>query len=215
MANFKPIDPPQNLSMDVMRAQVDALGSLARACRFAVRINLSGTNNKLLRMNYGPVLRDLIYMAEATELPGRGLSTQDFRYYGPTFQVPTRSEYQPQEITFLCRNQSMERQLFDDWLEVINPTNNFDFSYKSDYMAEINVFQMSDYAKGPKGENNNRNQADATYAWTIREAFPIAVHPQPVSWAEQDILRLTVVFAYRYWSRNGRDNAPNRKQLIG
>jgi len=214
MASFKPIDPPQNLSMDVMRAQVDALGSLARGCRFAVRINLSGTNNKMLRMNYGPILRDLIYMAESTEFPGRSLSVQDLRYYGPTFPVPLKSEYQPHEITFLCRNQSIERQLFDDWMEVINPTNSFDFSYRSDFMAEINVFQFSDYASGKKDANDSRNTPEATYAWTIREAFPIGVYPQQVNWAEQDILRLTVVFGYRYWSRNGRDQAPNRYEII-
>ncbi len=79
-------------------------------------------------MGYGPFLRDMMYLCDATEFPGRGMDILETRYYGPAINFPRNSKYSGElSMSFLVRNEAFERQLFDDWMEIINPTNTFDF----------------------------------------------------------------------------------------
>jgi hypothetical protein len=100
--------------------------------------------------------------------------------------------YEDVNFTFLCRINSQERQFFDSWLEMINPIDTFDFNYKDDYSTSIDIFQLDEEQK-------------ATYAITLREAYPIQISPQPVTWADDNFQRLAVTFTYSSWGRNGID----------
>ena len=206
MAGYRIIGAPQNLGMDYFLAQSHTLGALAKNCRFAVRILPAGTNNLLTQAGFTPFMRDLTYMAESTEMPGRSFTHDTYRYHGPSFVQPFISEYEPVNITFLCRTKSFERQLFDDWMEIINPTDHFDFSYRKDFMAEITIFQLSEYSDESEDGDNN---GVAEYAWTLHDAWPMVVDKQSVTWADPDIQRLSVSFTYKYWSRKGRDPEPS------
>ena len=225
MASFKPVNAPVSNDMQNFRAALDALGGPAKQCRFAIRVLPVGTDNGLLKLGYGSFIRDLTLLSEALEFPGRGMDFGDYRYYGPSFQTPYNSNYGGQtDITFICRTDSWERQFFDDWMEMINPSDTFDFNYPESYYSEIQIYQLSDW-----GDNNAPNQyraaepgsiqlsstkpATAVYQWTLIRAWPFRVNPQPVTWADQDILRLTVSFSYRYWYRPGRDVTPTQGTL--
>lgn len=200
--------------MQAFRSKMDSLGGPAKNCRFAVRILPSG-NNLLNSNGYGQFFGDLTYLCETAELPGRAFDFMETRYYGPEFQMPYQPRYAGQtDFVFLCRNQSFERQMFDDWMEIINPSQTFDFNYPTQYWSEIQVFQLSDYGDkdvSPGGGADSNMVAD--YQWTLFKAWPVQVHPQPVNWAEQDILRLQVTFSYRYWYRPGRDPQPSTGRL--
>lgn len=191
-------------------SSANRLGSLAKQCRFAVRILPSGTNNLISQLGYGQFLQDLTMLVEATELPGRGFDHVETRYYGPSVIFPRNSKYGGGiDMSILCRSESFERQLFDDWLEVINPTNIFDFNYAKDYYAEIQIFQLAEYGD----QVGNELKPRAVYKWSLYQAWPMLVDPQPVTWADTDILRLKVSFAYRYWNRPERDVTPSGSSL--
>ena len=91
-------------------------------------------------------------------------------------------------LTFLCTNDFYERKLFDKWLESIHPsdTNNFRFpkGEKSGYLTNITVIQYDDFIK-------------QIYAVKLIDAFPIAIAPQALSWAEDGFHRLSISFAYQ------------------
>lgn len=213
MASFTPQNPPTNLTMLDVNSMLNSLGGPAKQCRFAVRIVPVGTSNMLTSMGYGAFMRDLTYMCEATELPGRGFDIAEARYYGPGFNRPRNTKYSAgADFTFVCRQESFERQLFDDWMEIINPTNIFDFNYAKDYMCQIDVFQLAEYP-GPTSKTNP-TEPKAVYAWTLHDCWPMLVNPQPVTWADTDILRLSVTFAYRYWSRKGRDTDASGGEVV-
>ena len=208
MASFTPENAPTKLTMVDVNAAINSLGGPAKMARWAVRISPVGANNFLASMGYSQMLRDMTYLCEATELPGRGFDFVESRYYGAPFKVPRNTTYNSIDMTFLCRQQSFERQLFDDWMEIINPTNIWDFNYPTSYYCKIDVFQLAEYHKPQAaGSNQAPTEPDATYQWSLYQAWPMLVNPQAVTWADQDILRLTVSFAYRYWSRPGRDTA--------
>lgn len=191
---------PKYLNMLAFLGALDMGGSLTRACRFAVQIRPPTSLKKYPN--------DLQYVCDTAELPGRSFAVAQARYYGPSQLMPTNTEYQPITLTFLCRADSTERRFFDDWLEFINPTSNYNFAYPNEYYSEINIFQYTEYADpSPLGPLSVIPVTGSTwtphisYQWTLRKAWPLVINAQPVNWAEQELLRLSVTFTYKNWDR--------------
>jgi hypothetical protein len=197
-----------DLSMQAGRSKMGAEGGLAKAARFAVVINLPqwATTNPLLpsqaqgSTQWGGFNGDLVYLCEAAEMPGRGFMSLDVRYYGPNQKLPFQSQYEDVTLTFLCRSESRERQFFDDWMEVINPTNSFDFSFRSEYETTVEIRQLAEYGTGSAPKE--------TYRITLFNAYPTNINPQPMTWADDQYQRLAVTFTYVKWARIGLDGAP-------
>lgn len=192
-----------------MRAKMDMLGGPAYNSRFAVRIlPAGGTDNFLASNGYSNMLKDITYLCESVNYPGRGFDFMESRYYGPSQLLPYNSKYSNEmTLTLLTRGKALERQLFDDWMEVINPTNSFDFNYATSYYSKIQVFQLG-IAPSARSTQQPPNAPEANYLWELHQAWPISVNEQAVTWADAEVLRLQVTFTYRYWNRPGRDATP-------
>ena len=198
MSNQIISNPPQRLNLNYFRSVASDMGSFAKGCKFVVRITPIGDGLKRLSSNR--FIEDLSYLCETAEMPGRGFQNIDMRYYGPSFKMPFQSAYEDINLTFLCRAESYEREFFDNWMELINPTNTFDFAYRDDYRSNIDIFKISEHAKiGTLAES------EATYNFTLLNAFPILINPQPVTWADDQFLRLGVTLTYHWWTRKGLD----------
>ena len=224
MAAFNIENQPTNLKMSDFHAQSSKYQSLAKSARFAVRLVPSRPNSLLRR--FAPFMREFTYLCESAEFPGRGFMNADVKgYHGPDFKVPYQSEYQETAMTFLCRADSFERQFFDDWMEIINPTNTFDFAYKDDYVCQIEMYQFGEAgrrtttepnreASVPSPTSNQFTEPVATYAWTLHDAYPLLVSPQPVTWADDNFQRLSVSFTYTKWTRKNRDREAVSFQVV-
>lgn len=208
MADIPAPNSPSKLTMNDALSMMSDYGGLAKSCRFAVRINAPrfigySTNNTDNKVKDRQILNDLTYLCEAAEMPGRGFINADVSYYGPKQKLPVLTQYEDTTMTFLCRTDSYERQFFDDWMEYINPTNSYNFNYRKDYETTIEIMQFSEYAK-----NGSKTQPEETYRITLFNAFPLLVNPQPMTWADDQLMRLAVTFTYVKWKRVGRDKAP-------
>jgi hypothetical protein len=83
-----------------------------------------------------------------------------------------------------------EKIFFDSWMELINPTTDFNFQYKANYAVDILINQY---------DNMNR----LTYQANMVEAFPIDVNQLDLNWSSVDsVHKLSVVFAYKQWQNN-------------
>ena len=204
MASVRFTNPPEFLGLNIYRAAVSKHGGPSKANRFIAKINALPQKIKR-RGQYSGVLKDLIYLCEAAEFPGRGFMNVDVRYYGPNFKSPFQTTYEDLNLTFLVRDSFLERQMFDDWLELINPTNTYDFNYRKDYICSIDLFQMSDVEESQTPVTNPNKKVAAQYKFTFEEAWPILVNPMPVNWAEDNFNRLTVAFTYKRWHRQYLD----------
>ncbi len=182
----------KDLALDRFRAVLDNGGSLAKGCRYIVAIK-PPTALKTFP-------KDLHYLCEAADFPGRGFSVAQARYYGPSQMFPVNTEYQPLSLTFLCRADSTERRFFDDWLDYINPVSSFNFRYPNEYFSEVEIFQYAEWGTGGGGRTS-KPVPQITYHWKLMKAWPTLVNDQAVNWADQDILRMQVTFAYKYWER--------------
>ena len=196
MGFYQASNPPRNLKMTDVMAASNAAGPLARSCRFAVTILPTNPSSSLSARS------DLIYMCESVEFPGRGFDVTQIRYYGPSQVMPNNVMYGSGiNMQFICSTNSVERAFFDNWQDVINPVNNFMFEYPDNYYADIQIFQLSEVGQLSGGDGRQLASQVATYGWTLRKSWPTLVNPQQVTWADQDILRLQVSFAYKYWDR--------------
>ena len=214
MASFTIQNPPSDTSMADFKSALDALGAPAKNCRFALQILFSGlgtggAGHAMNSLGYSFMTRDLVYLCEAIDFPGRGFDFLPSRHYGPEYALPYNSKYENQySVSIITRNDAMERQMFDDWLEVINPTNLFDFNYAENYYCTIRAFQLSEEA------DESGKSGKATYLWELQEAWPMQVSTQQVTWADNDVLRLNVSFYFRYWKRPGRDIAAGGSTVV-
>lgn len=179
-----------DLELHKFKSVSDASGGPAKSCRFVARILNRG--GALLTNSSMGIRRDLAYLCEAAEYPSRGFLNIDIRYYGPNQKLPYQSQYEDITLTFVCRNNSMEREFFDNWQNLIHPNNNFDFNYRDEYSANIEIFHFDD---------QNKPQ----YYFTLLDAYPILVNTQALTWADDQFLRLGVTFTYSWWTRPGLD----------
>lgn len=199
MATVNITNAPRSLSMVDFRAISDKYGSLQRSCRFIVRITPIGQ----FLTPYFAFMNDLIYLTEVAEFPGRSFLNMDVRYYGPNHKLPFQTQYEDVNMTFLCRNNSLERQFMDDWMLIINPINTFDFNYRDDYRAQIDIFQYAEAATAASGA-----APEPVYHITLHNAYPVIMNAQPVTWADDQFQRLVMSFTYTHWSRPGLDPLP-------
>ena len=157
---------------------------LARPNRFDVSIPIPYT----LLPYYDNGVKELSLRCESTELPSRALATLDRKIGSvPVQRFPYLSMYPDTTMTFIVGGDMSEKLFFDAWMELINPSSNFNFKYKKDYCTEILIRQY---------DNSN----NLTYNAMLIDAFPIAVNQLDVDWSNDGYHKLTVVFAYTYWT---------------
>jgi len=161
---------------------------LARQNRFDVSIPIP-----LTLIQYRSISQQLTFRCENANLPGRTINTTDQKIYNITEKFPNQTSYQDMDLTFIVGGDMAEKQFFDAWLELINPSTNFNFKYKSDYATSITINQYD--------ITNN-----LTYSVELIDAFPIAVNQMDLDWSNDGIHKLTVVFAYTYWKNNSLNN---------
>ena len=165
----------------------DFLGSfkkdVAKPSRFDVQVNIP-----LILAPYVTTARQLSFRCESAQLPGRALMTAERKIgSAPLQKVPYQTTYNDAQMTFIVTNDMTEKVLFDAWLEAINPSSNYNFNYKANYVSDILVNQYD------SGDN-------LIYQVQLIDAFPIEVNQLDLNWDDQDYHKLAVVFAYTNWA---------------
>ena len=163
---------------------------LARPNRFDVFLPIP----LALTPYYTDGARNLALRCEQAELPSRTLATADRKIGSvPVQKFPYLSTYNDLTLTFLVGGDMSEKLFFDAWMETINPSSNFNFNYKKDYCTDIVVrqYDMSD---------------NLTYDVMMIDAYPIAVNQLDLDWSNDGVHKLSVVFAYTYWTNNTLEN---------
>jgi hypothetical protein len=158
---------------------------VARQNRFDVLIS-----SPPILQDYANNFDSLTYRCESAQLPSRTFGTVDQKFgSNPTQKFPMHTSYNDLQLTFIVSGNMKEKNLFDVWMEFINPTTTFDFTYKEDFMTSITVTQY---------DLSNKQ----TYSVEFHNAFPIAVNQLDLDWSNDGHHKLTVDFTYDYWNSN-------------
>ena len=129
----------------------------------------------------------LSYRCEMASLPGRTMETSDLKIYGPSEKMPHRSAYDDVTMTFIVTDAMEEKKVFDSWLNLINPVDNWNIEYKTNYVSDIIITQY-DLMGNP------------SYSIKLIEAYPLVVNQLDLDWSNEFVYhKLSVVFTYRYW----------------
>lgn len=146
--------------------------------------------------------REIAFLAEIAELPGRQIATTPQMIYGVQRKMPYGVIYDDLNITFICTNDMLVRSVFDQWHSIItDPTNNY-FNYYDTYVGNLEIQKLD--------EQNN-----TTYTILVEEVYPITITAQELnSNSQNEYLRLNISFAYRRWrtpldSPNGAFSGPD------
>lgn len=169
---------------------------VARTNRFFAKIN-SRINSPLA--NLGTL--ELMMQCETAELPGKQMATFEAHTHGPSIKYPYLTQFGDLSLTFYCVSNRIlginsglpEKRYFDKWMnsiQAVTPANglqnSYKLAYKDDYVADIFVTAID---------------TDGTPMYTVRynQAFPTSMNPIPVSWGGEDVMRLTMTFAFSTW----------------
>jgi hypothetical protein len=137
---------------------------------------------------------DLRFQCEASELPGYNINTVDGRYYGVSSPVASVASFNDINLTFICAGDFWEKRMFDKWMNLIIPFNNYNPEYRDNYVSpKIEINQFADYGEGPS------LKPKIIYTVALYNAFPSIVAPLQVNWADDGVHRLNVTFKYEYW----------------
>lgn len=131
--------------------------------------------------------RGLAFLCNQAQFPGRTLATGEYTTHGPTRKVPYQNIYDDLVLQIYCKEDMDQKRIFQEWQNFICDTSINEFSYHDDYTTDIIIEQIGDDGK-------------VTYACKFLDAYPVAVMPLTLDWAQQNSFHnLGVTFAYRYW----------------
>lgn len=155
------------------------------------------TNAWFNTTNANYMTQTMHFLCEESEFPGRALVSSDVTMGGLTTRFPYQTVYENTTMNFICSNTFAVKELFDNWQNMINPTDRYEFNYKDDYSTTIDIFQFDD-------------SGQAVYFKKLHKAFPLMVNPLSLSWGAQNTLhKLSVIFNFDYWSRGDRNKQLN------
>lgn len=145
----------------------------------------------------GVIDRELVTRIDSAELPGRSIQTSNVKYYGVPSRVGYDVTYPEIGITMICSESMREKLLMTQWQDLIvnqharpnAPPYMFDLGYYDDYVGRVQILQYA-----PNGT--------LVYKMTLIEAYPVQVNSMPVNWGSEEIHKLNVSFAYKYWIEN-------------
>jgi hypothetical protein len=171
---------------------------LARADRFDARIILPAG----LQTYLGEGSEILSLRCEKAQMPSRTFLTAEQKIYGPVEKYPYMSTYNDLQLEFIVSGNMYEKELFDAWMEWINPLSTHNYQYKNEYIGGITVTQY-DMTNSP------------TMTVNFIDAYPIAVNQLDLDWSQTNTQhKLIVVFAYTYWQNDTEANFRINSDLV-
>ena len=147
---------------------------------------------------------NLAFRCERTSLPGRIIISSPFKEgnYGLNREYPTNAVYQPVDATFLMSEDYSEKIFFELWQDLIvgharthgdtNPNVSVrELNYLQNHVCDITIHAFSEVG-GDEGLKE-------VYNLTLKEAYPRTIQDLQMDWSANDLVRLNVVFDYKYF----------------
>jgi hypothetical protein len=169
-------------------------GDFSRSDYFNVVIDVPTPISKAIGLTGG----DLMFQCDVAELPGRQIDLLPIRHNTFIDRIPIEVTYPEITLQFICRQDLLEKKLFDFWMEQMIGSKEDRYhglvkykrkdDYEQRYDCTITIFQ--------KFQIPTETNAAAI---KLIEAMPTTVSSMPLSWGDQNFHKLSVTFAYRKW----------------
>lgn len=146
---------------------------------------------------YQPYAREMLARAETAELPGRTITTTDFKFsnYGPISKIPYGQVYTDVTCSFVLSEDMREKQFFEIWQQFMVDTGAF---ASGGYQSKFNVRYFWDYC-GRVTIRQYGSNGSIKNVFTLIDAYPIIISPISMSYGSDEIAKMSVTFAYRHY----------------
>ena len=131
-------------------------------------------------------IKTLQFTCESARLPGYIFKSENRVISGLTSEMPVGFEHERLNLSFLCRGDMFERKFLDKWFFTVQDKN-LRFNYYDDYVSPEIIVKTYDETGSP------------TYCVKYNNCYPNILTSQSLSWAETNVLRITVDFSYETW----------------
>jgi len=128
----------------------------------------------------------------AIAMPDREIVMKEVKHNGPARKVAYDFKSQDITATFYADKFLRERTYFELWQKSAVSTTNFNYNYYNDYVTNLNIFQLGQYAA-------KQERDDVTYGVQLINAFPKSISAVEYDAGTNEVQTFTVTFTFRYW----------------
>lgn len=154
----------------------------------------------------------LSLLCEEASFPGLFINTRSLRINALSEQRAHTIDYMGDSITmtFLVDNTWYVREAFEAWMELCiaqgdsNSAGSREVGYYNDYTSTLEMVSLA-----PARTSDDQIGDAATYQITMYEIWPKAISSQQFSNQAQNLMRLTVTFAFKWWVSEAITPSPN------
>ena len=148
----------------------------------------------------------IAYRCERVNLPGRIIISSPYKEgnMGLAREYPTNAVYQPVDMTIIMSEDYSDKVFFELWQDLIvghhrtegdSSPDTRSINYLKDYACTVTITCYSDavgFGREPQ----------PVYQCTLQEAYPRTIQDIQMDWGSNDVVRLNVVFDYKYFTDN-------------
>ncbi len=193
---------------------------LAKTSHFEVYVNAGNVGGD------SKVERDLAFRIESVDLPGRNLLFTDHKFgnIGPINKIPNGGQtYTDVTMSIICSEDLREKEYFEWWQEQMVNHGAFEGKPFTDNSGTLKIAKTPQQLElaADEAEFHDNNvlspwhvryfnhyvgsvdirqygaAGDLRSVHTLREAYPIFIAPIAMNWADDNVIKLQVTFAYR------------------
>ena len=128
----------------------------------------------------------------AINMPDREIIMKEVKHNGPARNIAYDFKSGDVNATFFADKFLRERTYFELWQKSAFSTANFNYNYYNDYVTNLNIFQLGQYA-------SRQERDDVTYGVQLIDAFPKTISAVDYSAEANTVQTLSVTFSFRYW----------------
>lgn len=165
----------------------EAAGGMALTNRFIVTIPAPPAFALPESTGGNSSLRKLLLFCEATQLPSLHLTTNPVRTYGEVREMPYELMYDTITLSFYVDASMYVKKFFDNWIQGVQLGKTRNLRYYDEYAKDLYIYVQDK-------EENTR------YGVRLFEAYPKNMSQVDLSYASQDVMKLSVTFQYKYWA---------------
>lgn len=134
-----------------------------------------------------PSTQGINMMCESASLPGVRMQLTDQRIFGEITEIPYMKTYGPVQLTFLVERNTEVLNYFQQWSDMIINSTSRRSGYYDQYKQEVSIYVL-DLSSTRK------------IGYKLLEAFPTEISDMPLSYANHEMMRVTVTLQYKYWN---------------
>ena len=177
----------------------------AKQSHFTVRLFFPNELNTVNAMNVAG--RELQFRIDSAEVPGRSLQTLQTKPYGGglTHKIPYDVTYPDVTITVICGGDLAEKSVFQDWQNLAIGKH----ATTGNYRNHDRIGYYDTFARNQVEILQYNQDGKPSSMTTLHQAYPITVNSLPLTWAGEDIHRVTIQFAYLFYEYKSLINSSN------